>query len=245
MIKYDANLKIFTSSLINDDKYFSGFGTKALGDGRRKITNIFKFFDSNNINFSKIVIPEQIHSTNIDIFKSLIKEKWEKIEETDGLITKEKGIVLTVATADCTPIIFCDKENEIIGISHQGWRGSVKRMAQKMVDKVVEAGGKIDKIRVAIGPSIGECCYDIDDDRYYEFRAEFDGYSNKIFHYRSGRWYLNLAKLNFLLLLEKGVKKENIDFFPFCTKCDEEMFFSFRREKKLLAGEMFNFIVKN
>lgn len=243
MITYDSDLKIFSSSLINDENYFSGFATRQLGDGKKQIENIFKFFDANNINYSKIIIPEQIHSTNIELFRSTTKEKLEKIEETDGVITKEKGAALIVVTADCCPIMFNDKTSKIIGISHQGWRGSVKRMAQKMVNKMLETGSEIDNIKVAIGPSIGECCYDIDDDRYYEFREEFNGYSEQIFHRRGGQWHLNLAKLNFLLLQEKGIKKENIDFFPFCTKCDKDRFFSFRRDKKLTEGEMFSFII--
>lgn len=245
MIIYDSNLKIFYSSLINDNNYFSGFGTRQLGDGKRQIENIFKFLDSNNIKYSQIVIPEQIHSTNIEVFIEKNREKMKKIEDTDGVITNEKEVVLTVMTADCVPIVFADKKNGVISISHQGWRGSIKRMSQKMIDKMIEIGGSIENIKVAIGPSIGDCCYDIDNDRYYQFFEEFDGYSQYIFHRRSGQWYLNLAKLNYLLLLEKGVKKESIDFFPFCTKCDKERFFSFRRDKKLIEGEMFSFILKN
>ena len=122
-----------------------------------------------------MVIPEQIHSVNIEVFESKSKENLEKISETDGVITKEKGVVLTVVTADCSPLVFGDKTNGIVGISHQGWRGSVKRMAQKMLDRMIKIGASIETIKVAIGPSIGECCYDVDEDRYYEFREEVDG----------------------------------------------------------------------
>ena len=245
MIKYDDNLKIFSSSLINDNSFFSGFGTKLVGDGR-KLENILNFFSSNNLTYKKLVIPEQIHSVNIEVFELKIKENLEKISETDGVITKEPGVVLTVVTADCSPIIFSDKKNSIIGISHQGWRGSVKRMVQKMVKKMIEVGGNSESIKVAIGPSIGECCYNINEERYYEFREEFDGYSDKIFHLRGGKRHLNLALLNYLLLLEKGIKKENIDYFPFCTKCDKNRFFSFRRDKKgKQYGEMFSLIMKS
>ncbi len=245
MITYDSDLKIFSSSLINDDRFFSGFSTKPLGDAKHHVENIFKFFDSNFIKYKKVVIPEQIHSINVEVFSSKNNENLEKMEEVDGVITKEEGIVLTVVTADCSPLVFADKDNGVIAISHQGWRGSVKRMAQKMVEKMVENGAEIDSIKVAIGPAIGECCYDIDEDRYFEFREEFDGFTDKIFHHRTGKWHLDLSLLNYLLLVEKGVKKGNIDFFPFCTKCDEERFFSFRRDKKADFGEMFSFIIKS
>jgi hypothetical protein len=245
MIKYDNNLNIFYSSLINDDSYLSGFSTKELGDGR-KIDVIFDFFKKNNFRFKKIVVLEQIHSTNIAFFQSSSEEVFKKITETDGVITNDNDTVLVIRNADCLPLIFVDKETQMIGISHQGWRGSVKRMAQKMVEKMITVGAKREKIIVAFGPTIGQCCYDINEERYYQFKEEFDGYSDKIFSYQKGKIFLNLSLLNYLLLLEAGIDKKNIDFFPFCTQCDKR-FFSFRRYKKDKKdyGEMFNFILKN
>ena len=243
MIKFDNNLQIFSSSIINKDPIFSGFGTKAQGNGQN-IETLFNFFNSNKMSYTKIIIPDQIHSVNIATFENSNNEKLEKIIETDGVVTKEANIILTVITGDCCPIIFSDKENGVIGISHQGWRGSVKRMAQKMIDKMLVIGADLSKIKIALGPSIGECCYDVDDDRYYEFREEFDGYADKIFYTRAGRKHLNLTLLNYLLLLEKGIPKENIDHFPFCTRCDKKRFFSYRRDKREEFGETFSFIVK-
>ncbi|MDO9028256.1 MAG: peptidoglycan editing factor PgeF [Candidatus Roizmanbacteria bacterium] len=244
MIIYDSNLKIFFSSLINDERFFGGFGTRYLGDGRR-IDNIFNFFNNNGISYKKIVIPEQIHSTNVAFFYSTSVDNLEKIPETDGVVTKEVNSILTVITADCSPIMFVEKQQGIIGVSHQGWRGSVKRLGQKMIKKIIEMGGKKEDILVAIGPSIGECCYNIDDDRYYQFVEEFDGYSEKIFHRRQGKLHLNLSLLNYLQLKEIGIPEKNIDHFPFCTRCDKKRFFSFRRDKKEDYGEMMSFIVKS
>lgn len=244
MITYDSNLKIFFSSLINDERFFGGFGTRYLGDGRR-IDNIFNFFNNNGISYKKIVIPEQIHSTNVAFFYSTSVDNLEKIPETDGVVTKEVNSILTVITADCSPIMFVEKQQGIIGVSHQGWRGSVKRLGQKMIKKIIEMGGKKEDILVAIGPSIGECCYNIDDDRYYQFVEEFDGYSEKIFHRRQGKLHLNLSLLNYLQLKEIGIPEKNIDHFPFCTRCDKKRFFSFRRDKKEDYGEMMSFIVKS
>ena len=199
----------------------------------------------------QIIVNKNVYVTNVQFFMQkhagIISlngiEKINKIEETDGLITKDSGVILTVITGDCCPLIFVDKKLGIIGIAHLGWRGSMKRMAQKMIDQMVSAGADVNFIKVALGPSIGECCYDVDDDRYYEFVEEFDGYSEKIFHRRHGKLHLNLTLLNYLLLLEKGIKKENIDYFPFCTKCDKNRFFSFRRDKKQDYGEMLSFIM--
>ncbi len=245
MIIFDPALKIFYSTLINDGSIFSGFSTRAQGDAR-SIESIFRFFNDNNIGFKKIVALEQIHSVNIEEYVSKDNENFTKVEETDGIITRDSNTVITARTGDCCPIIFVDKEKKIIGVSHQGWRGSLKRMAQKMVGRMADMGADISSIKVAIGPTIGECCYDVSDDRYYQFLEEFNGYSEKIFRFRAGKRHLNLTLLNYLLLKDTGVKPENIDHFPFCTKCDTERFFSFRRDrKKEDYGEMFSFILYN
>jgi YfiH family protein len=243
MIVYQEETKIFTSLLINNNSYFSGFGTKAVGDGR-KVQNILHFFELNKLPITKIVIPEQIHSTNIVFFQSQNQQLVETVSETDGIITGAKNTALIVITADCQPIVYIDKKNELIGISHQGWRGSLKRLPQKMIKEMLKSGANVDDIFVALGPAIGQCCYTIDEDRYYQFLEEFNGYSDKIFSYVGGQRHLNLGLLNYLQLLDMGIKKNHIDFFPFCTSCDKNRFFSFRREKKNLPGEMINFIFK-
>lgn len=244
MILYDSDLKIFYSTLINDDKFFSGFGTKELGDGRN-IDTAINFAQTNIPNFKTIVIPEQIHSTNVENFGANLIDNVERISETDGVVTKDINSVLTVITADCCPIIFADKKQGIVGIAHLGWRGSVKRLGQKMVKKIIEMGGKKEDIMAAIGPSIGQCCYDVEDERYYQFVEEFDGYADKIFHRHQGKLHLNLALLNYLQIKELGILEKNIDHFPFCTKCDKKRFFSYRRDKKQDYGEMLSFILKN
>ena len=243
MINFDNQFKIFYSDKINNGGYFSGFGTRFLGDARKN-ENIFNFFSLRNDTFEKLVTLEQIHSANISIYQKNERQKIEKIEDTDGLITTEFNTLLTVRTADCLPVIFSDKENGVIGIAHLGWRGSIKRLSQKMVKEMVESGANKENIIVAIGPGIGSCCYDIDDNRYYQFLEEFDGYSKKIFRFSGGKRYVDLTKLNYLLLQEIGISENNIDFFPFCTFCDKNRFFSFRRDKKEMYSEMFHFIIK-
>lgn len=243
MITYDPNQKIFSSSLINDSHYISLFGTKFLGDARRP-ENIFQALKELNIAYKTVVIPEQIHSVNVNIFESKEVNEVEKIADIDGVLTKENDVVLTIITGDCVPIVFCDKKIGAIGVSHQGWRGSLKKMAQKMILKMEEIGSKKEDIIIAIGPSIGVCCYDIDDDRYYTFMSELDGYSEKIFFSYYGKRHLNISLLNYLLLIDVGIPKEHIDFFPFCTKCDTERFFSFRRDEKINYGEMVSLIIK-
>lgn len=244
MILYNSDLKIFSSTLINDNSYFSGYSNKSLGDARQ-VENIMNFFTNNSVNYSSLVILSQIHSTNIDILRDhKTAEKIMNIEDTDGVITRIKGVILSIRNADCLPLLFVDKTTGYIGISHQGWRGSLKKMVIKMVDTFLSLGSRIGDLKCSLGPAIGSCCYDIDDERYFSFLEEFNGYSDKIFSRNKGRWHLNLSLLNYLQLISIGVKKEHIDFFPFCTKCDKNRFFSRRRSKSNDFAEMFNFVMK-
>lgn len=246
MILFDKDKKIYYSTLVNDEKFFSGFGTKLIGDGK-KIQIIFDFLNKNNINYKKVVIPEQIHSANVSLVDNKNENLIIRISDTDGIITFHDNLFLTVVTADCLPILFVEKKLGILGISHQGWRGSIKKLVIKMIEKIIFLGGKKENIVVSIGPGIGQCCYIISEDRYYQFLEEFNGYSKEIFIKKKGNIHLDLSKLNYLMLIEAGIKKENIDFFPFCTYCQKELFFSFRRykEKKDQFGEMLSFIIKN
>lgn|SRR3989344_107628 len=242
MIIYNPDQKLFTSTLINDTTYSSGFGTKMLGNARNS-ENVIRFFRDNFPEVTHVIILEQIHSTNISVIDDKNKNS-NIIEDTDGLLTCLPYTALIVRNADCVPLIFVDKTNGFIGISHQGWRGSLKKMAGKMVKNFMDTGSKIENIKVAIGPSIGDCCYEVDDDHYYTFREEFDQFTNLIFHLKKGRWHLNLGYLNYLQLIESGLNTSQIDFFPFCTKCDEERFSSKRRAKNSYFETMFNFIYK-
>lgn len=213
----------------------------------RRIENIRTFFSSANLFPKTIVIPEQIHSVNIAVFDPSKEQTHpiEILEDTDAILTSSAHVALIVRTADCVPVIFIDKEKNILGISHQGWRGTLKKLVSLVIKKMKDLGSKPEDIRVSIGPSINECCYRIDEDRRYEFLSEFNGYSNKVLLARRGQTYLNLPLLNYLLLVEEGVRKEAIDYFPFCTSCDEERFFSYRRDHKKNYGNMLHFIIRN
>lgn len=243
MITFDSEKNLLFSTKINSQYFFSGFCTKQNGNAQL-IADILHYFSLINLAYDHLVTLEQIHSTNIAVITKN-SNKIITIDESDGAITNEKKTILTVRTADCAPIIYCDKKNKVIGISHNGWRSTLKKISQKLINKMIEKGAELTSIIAVIGPCIGSCCYDIDDDRYYYFIEEFDGYADKIFQVKKGKRYLNLTLLNYLLLIDAGIKKENIDYFPFCTKCDKERFFSFRRDSKTKYGEMLSFVMIN
>lgn len=214
MITFNQHEGTYSSSIIS---VTHGFGTKQFGDGRNR----------------KAII-KQSHSTNIQIISSSNNIP---IENCDGIITKEKQIVLSVITADCVPIIFYDPVMDIIGISHQGWKGTLKKLPQKMIQTMQKLGSTPSAISVAIGPAINECCYEVSKERADQFMEIFGESVVSI----TNKYAVNLLKANNQLLKDSGVLEKNIDYFPFCTACNTEKFWSYRRDKGI-KGEMLSYI---
>jgi YfiH family protein len=238
----NPDLPVLCSDYINTDSVFGGFATKLLGDGRNDFS-ISTLAGMLPQDLEAYIVPTQTHSTNIAFIDDQIKHGKNVVADTDGVITKKMNVLLTLITADCVPIIYADYAHNIIGISHQGWRGSLHRMAELMIAKMLKEGASLDTLRVAIGPAINDCCYEIYGERYEEFQKEFSEWKSKIFRQNLDKTYINLQHLNYLQLLKAGVKPAHIDHFPFCTCCDGERFFSYKREGDFF-GENLSFILQ-
>ena len=179
------------------------------------------------------VRANQVHGNDIKQVKNGDKNKI--IKKTDGLITKNKNIFLGIKTADCLPILFYEPEAKIVAAVHAGWRGTSQEIAGKMVDKILEMGGIGENIICVIGPHICEKCYDVLEDRAKLFDKSV---VNKL----GGKFYLDLGLINIKQLLEQGILEKNIELMPYCTFHQNEMFFSYRKNKDKNYGEMLAFI---
>ena len=244
MIIYDKEQEVFYSEKINDDTYYSAFGTKKL-KASDDYESIIEFCTVNKFTQRLIYRPNQIHSRKVIILNEADEAR---VEEADGVVTKNTHVVAAVRTADCVPIIFVDKEAGVIGISHQGWKGTVSNMVSEMISSMVLEGARKESIIAAIGPCIGLCCFEVKEDVYAEFRNKLTDIFTEISLEKNNKKFLNLLKTNYLLLLKAGLKKTNIDFFPFCTFCDKERFFSYRRDyftNYTAFGQQFSFILKH
>jgi len=129
-------------------------------------------------------------------------------------------------------MLYADKTRGIIAASHQGWRGTYNGMAKEMITKMVEEGADINSVTVEIGPAIGLCCYEVKQDVFSQFKEKYEYMGGTVVLKKDGKFFVNLLELNMKLVQEVGVKKENIEFFPFCTKCNEKQFYSYRRDYK-------------
>lgn len=161
---------------------------------------------------------------------------------TDGFFTFDHGLLLTLCYADCVPLYFLHPGTKAIGIAHAGWKGTVNGIAEEMIQKFQCEGIKPNEILVAIGPSICENCYIVDDHVIKLVQNKLDDVERKPYNLISDQQYtLDLKECNKELLLNKGILNEHIFITKLCTSCQNEHFFSHRRDKGK-TGRMMSFI---
>ena len=173
-----------------------------------------------------LIHPSQTHTSNVDAAK--IGQI--SYPDTDGLILSNKIQAVFLNFADCTPVIIYDFENNIAAVSHAGWRGTAGNIASKTVQKMKEEFcSKPENLKCAIGPAISFCCYNVGEDVYRQLSKTVKDFSG-LFEIRQGNIYVDLKGINKRQLTEAGVKAENIDVCPYCTVCNNNLFFSYRKE---------------
>lgn len=161
---------------------------------------------------------------------------------TDGFLTSEQGILLTLCYADCVPLYFIEPESRLIGVAHAGWKGTVHGIAGEMVSKFRQNGAKTENISAIIGPSICKKCYIVDERVINLVKNILDGVDILPYNQVSeGQYSLDLKELNRQILVKAGVKDANIEVTDYCTSCHSEHFYSHRRDKGN-AGRMMAYI---
>jgi len=110
----------------------------------------------------------QIHGSQV-----LVAESEGRLGEADALLTERADLPLAIFTADCLPLLMYDPSGRRLAAVHAGWRGTVQSVARAAVDRLVEAGSAPDGLIVAIGPSIGPCCYEVGEEVASPFRDRF------------------------------------------------------------------------
>lgn len=184
-----------------------------------------------------MVLAYQTHTTNVhfvtmeDAGKGIIKDR--DYRDVDGLITDVPGLVLVTFFADCVPLYFLDKKHKAIGLSHSGWRGTVKRMGQVTMDEMAKNfGSKPEDMIVCVGPSICQDCFEVGEEVIEKFKEAFDKKWKKELFYpngKPGKYQLDLWKANEIIFLEAGVRPENIHVTNICTYCNPNLLYSHRR----------------
>jgi len=186
----------------------------------------------------KVTTMKQVHGDHIvDVTDGRLKEAG----EADAMATDTEGIFLGVLTADCVPILFSARGRKVAAVAHAGWRGTLAGIAAKTVRHLrdrynVDPGS----VEAALGPSIGACCYEIGADVSKPLIEKWGRLAQKCLHSKDGKEFLDLRRLNQLVLEESGVPPQQIFQIGPCTSCAREDFFSYRRDKE--TGRQISFI---
>lgn len=154
------------------------------------------------------------------------------IADTDALVTDEPDLVLTAYYADCVPILLLDPAGRAGGVAHAGWKGTVLHTAGQAVRALQESFGAAPGVcRAVVGPSIGPCCYEVDERVLTQIREAYPEACPQLIRETSpGHAKLNLWEANRQALLQAGLRPENILVSGLCTSCHTDWFFSHRAE---------------
>jgi len=174
----------------------------------------------------------------------------------DGLITDVPGLLLSIQTADCLPILLVDAKRRAVGALHAGWRGTLARIAEKGVGLMWQHfGSRARDLRAVLGPGIHACCYAVGREVRERFESQF-AYAKELFRevqdsdpvrqkypllfltarapghsQLAPRIYLDLVEANLRQLRHAGLRAGNIHASPLCTACRTDLLFSHRKEK--------------
>ena len=191
----------------------------------------------------KLILANQVHGDIFYVPSDHDFPRGGKFPECDAFTTKDAGFVLGIKTADCVPVLLIDGKKKIISAIHAGWKGTALAIAAKGVREMQRQwGSKAYDIWAAVGPSIGPCCYEVDE----SIRCEFITAGSKVDPFKPSankdHWTLDLISANRLQLQNEGVPARQIETADICTCCDGEHFFSYRRDGEQ-TGRQLSFIM--
>ncbi|MFH1129044.1 MAG: peptidoglycan editing factor PgeF [Candidatus Omnitrophota bacterium] len=198
------------------------------GDTKDTLLNRRNFLRQLNINYESLVCANQVHGSRIAYISEADKGRGAvsadtALADTDGLITNVKNLPLAIFTADCLAIFLYDPIKHGIGLIHAGWRGARAGIISKAVESMQEKfNSNPENLLAGFGPFLRRCCYQVGE----EFKDYFTGGLLKT----NNHYYLDLAAVAKEQLLQKKVKKTNISDPGDCTFCNNDKYFSYRKE---------------
>jgi YfiH family protein len=207
------------------------------------VTNRQRLAEALEMPFDAFTYAEQVHGNEIAVIKREDQGKGrasraEAIQSRDGFVTNEKELVLCALFADCVPLFFYDPVLEAAGLAHAGWKGTVLDVAGATIKAMNEQfGSKPEHIRAAIGPSIGICCYEVDEKVAVPVKRVLTDMNaspetlKKVLQPKENQKYmLNLQELNRKFIEKAGILSSSIEVTELCTSCRTDVFFSHRQE---------------
>ena len=188
----------------------------------------------------RLVTVTQTHGTDLLVIDTPNPDyaHFQKLE-CDGIITNQPLVMIGVCVADCAPVLLLDPVKKAVAALHAGWKGTAGEIVKKGVAALVTLfDSDPSAILAAIGPSIGGCCYEVDEPVREEFTKGGGCWGDIAVETGDGRWRLDLSLANVHQLLEAGVPRENIETTDLCVSCNKAAFFSYRRDKGETGRQM-------
>lgn len=214
----------------------------AKSDSRENVLeNLNRVCSAIGIDYKKLVLSNQVHGDVIrvvahdDIGKGIMRES--DIKGVDALITNIPGVPLITYYADCVPVFILDPVSKAVGLVHSGWKSTTLKIAVKTIKKMQECyGTKPNDCLVGIGPSIEMKCFEIKEDVALLFKQSFENWEMFMKKRDEEHYTADLWLAIKLMLMEIGVQEQNITVSGLCTCCNEDLFFSHRRDKGLTGS---------
>jgi polyphenol oxidase len=217
------------------------------GDSVENVDRNFRIFGEKlGIASQQIVTCHQIHGDRV----AIISDRPNRPPEADAIISTVPSIYPAVKTADCVPILLVDPVQRISAAVHVGWRGAVLRIVRKVLRLLNDKfRSNPSDLLVAIGPSIGKCCYEVDDNVLEPLRDNFSDAERFLnmsigpaslpatdseqpsVSENSRKAFLDLPGITRFELISVGVPEANIHPVDLCTSCRSDLFFSHRRDR--------------
>jgi hypothetical protein len=199
----------------------NGDQEELVSQNKKRVATAF-CFDS-----SRLILLDQMQQDQIVTLPSPL--------EYDAMITNFPNIFLGILTADCLPIFAIDQKKKVIAAIHAGRQGTSLQITRKVLKKMTgDFGCSSRDFIVAMGASIGSCCYEIDEE---VFHPEWKPFSTAK---GAGKWTVDLARINIEQMKSEGIKEEQISWINLCTRCHTDLFFSYRGEGR--TGRQLSFI---
>lgn len=171
---------------------------------------------------ARLATVYQVHSPDV----VEVREPWPHDDRprADAMVTNRPGLLLGVVTADCAPVLLADREAGVIGAAHAGWRGAHGGVLETVVAAMERLGARASRIAAAVGPTIAQPSYEVDD----RFRASFAPGDEALFAPgRRGHWQFDLE--GYIAQRLRGAGIATVDALGLDTYADESRFFSYRR----------------
>jgi polyphenol oxidase len=177
------------------------------------------FFETLELKIENVGYQRQIHSVIVKLIECSGDNG-----VSDALITNKKNLGLAITVADCTPIFIYDKKNKVIAAVHSGWRGTEQKILFKTMEHLKNNFSSVaENLIVYIGPSISQANYEVG----YDIANKFD---QSFVCWKDGRAFLDVSGINYNLLLDYGIPKNQIQKSELCTYEFKDLLHSYRRD---------------